>query len=170
MVKILAVGFDVVGAIQQTLNNMCDQYSPSAHVQDSPPAGITFAADGGTVRWRECSAFTVSLSRPCDDNERTDLTPILYALVADKRVGRALMGWVPDEMALVAATSFTVPVRHPRDLADEGSQPNVAGVGKTAARQRRQARPCSCTRKSKISVRSLRLGCVEWWMVRRDVT
>lgn len=58
--KILAVGFDVMLAIQQTLDSCSVVGMTNADVEALPLALMTFAADGGTVRRREITAITVS--------------------------------------------------------------------------------------------------------------
>lgn len=62
------------------------------------------------MRRRSVTAYTVSVSTPCLLAERTDLFPILYAFMGEKRVSRALTKWVRDQLAAVYAATFYVPV------------------------------------------------------------
>lgn len=123
-VKVLGVGFDVVTALQQTMDTHAVPDMTEEHVQAFSPAVLTFAADGGTVRRRSITAYTLSVSTPCLLAERTDLTPILYMFASEKRVDRAVMKWVRDQLAAVFLTTFYVPV-----VADDDEAP----VGEEAA-------------------------------------
>lgn len=47
---------------------------------------MTFALDGGTIRGKEVTAYTVCISFDALKMGRTDLTPIAYAFSGEKHV------------------------------------------------------------------------------------
>lgn len=110
MVKILAVSFDVVTALQRALNTACVMGMSNEHVQSMPHAVITFSADGGNVRRKEITAYTECVSTPCRQQELTDLTPILYAFSGKKLVERDIAIWVKTQLAAVSSNTFTFSV------------------------------------------------------------
>jgi len=108
--KVVAVGFDALAALQSAINHAVKEGTTAAEVEGDPPMVMTFAADGGTVRRKEITAFTVSLSLPCLENGRTDLTPIVYCLSGEKRVGRDIASYINGVLVDLLSHSFTVPV------------------------------------------------------------
>jgi len=108
--KVVAVGFDALAALQSAINHAVKQGTTAAAVEAEAPLVMTFAADGGTVRRKEVTAFTVSLSLPCLENGRTDLTPIVYCLSGEKRVGRDIASYINGVLVDLLSHSFTVPV------------------------------------------------------------
>lgn len=110
MLKILAVGFDLSDALQKSLDGSVAPELTADEVRGGAPDVPTFAADGGTIRRRKITAFTVSLSSHCVATRRTDLALIVCVFDGEKRVDRAVAGGVRDELSAVAGTVFTVPV------------------------------------------------------------
>lgn len=109
-ILVLGVGFDVGGALQNTMMTQAVPGMTADDVRNATRAALTFAVDGGEMRRRSITAYTVSVSTPCLLAERTDLFPILYAFMGEKRVSRALTKWVRDQLAAVHAATFYVPV------------------------------------------------------------
>jgi len=122
--KVVAVGFDAREALQSALDRAVKEGTTAADVNTGAPMVMTFAADGGTVRRKEITAFTVSLSLPCLENGRTDLTPIVYCLSGEKRVGRDIASYINGVLVDLLSHSFTVPV-----VADSGGD-DAAAVGR----------------------------------------
>lgn len=108
--KILAVGLDVVTALQQTMATASVSDLTEAYVRSEPPAVLTFAADGGQVRRRSITVIAVSVSTSCLLAGRTDLTPILYVFSGETRVDLAISLWIRDLLAVVAESTLCVPV------------------------------------------------------------
>lgn len=109
-ILVLGVGFDVTAALQQTLAKEAVPGLTADQVQNFPRAALTFAADGGELRRRSVTAYTLSVSTPCLLKERTDLIPILYVFMGEKRVSRAVTKWVRDQLAAVYESTLQVPV------------------------------------------------------------
>lgn len=109
-VEICAVGYDVIDAIQQALDRGTVPGLTASDVNSMPPAVLTFAADGGSVRRKDVTAYTMSLSSPCIIQGRTDLTPVIYAFSGEKGVERGLCMHVRDMLAAVINAPFTVVV------------------------------------------------------------
>lgn len=89
-IMVLGVGFDVVGALQKTMDTQAVPGLTADDVRSATRAALTFAVDGGEMRRRSIIAYTVSVSTPCLRTEGTDLLPILYHFMGEKRVSRAL--------------------------------------------------------------------------------
>ena len=119
--KVVAVGFDAREALQSALDRAVKEGTTAADVNTGAPMVMTFAADGGTMRRKEITAFTVSLSLPCLENGRTDLTPIVYCLSGEKRVGRDIASYINGVLVDLLSHSFTVPV-----VADSGGDDGAA--------------------------------------------
>ena len=125
-VKILAVGFDAQAALQRAVDSAAVAGATASRVAGAPPAVITFAADGGTIKRRQLTALTVSLSSPLLAHGRTDLTPIVYVLSGEKEVDRGIWAHVRDTLKRLNSDGFTIPVT----AASEGSQSGqVARIG-----------------------------------------
>jgi len=116
--KVVAVGYDAIAALQAALDQAVQVGTTVADLQGGPPMVISFAADGGTVRRKEITAFTASLSLPCLENGRTDLTPIIYCLSGEKRVGRDIASYINGVLVELLSHSFSVPVAPASDGSD----------------------------------------------------
>lgn len=108
-VEVLGVGFDVVAALQHTLDTKAEAGMTEDDVRCTAPAVGTFAADGGELRRRSITAYTFSVTSSCLLAGRTDLFPILYVFSGEKRVGRLLTRWVRDQLAAILASTLRVP-------------------------------------------------------------
>lgn len=129
---ILAVGYDVVAALQQTLDATTAAGLTVADVANGPAAVLTFAADGGKVRRRDLTAYTVSISSPFVESGRTDLTPIMYAFAGEKRVDRAVTKWVRDQVVGLLSTTLYVAAEDPAppgEVDPQGSEPPLPAEG-----------------------------------------
>lgn len=118
-VRIAAVGYDVISALQETLDSDSVPGMSRSFVRDGPSSVLTFAVDGGSARRRDMTAYTVSISTHCLAAERTDLTPILYAFAQEKRVAPAISEWVRCQLDAVFDHTFTVPIGQGVDPATE---------------------------------------------------
>lgn len=109
-VEVLGVSFDVVAALQNTMDTKAETGLTADDLRCTAPAVGTFAADGGEVRRRSITAYTFSVTSSCLLAGRSDLFPILYAFSGEKRVGRLLTRWVRDQLATILASTLRVPV------------------------------------------------------------
>jgi len=108
--KVLAIGYDFKAEIQKAIDNDTLPALSAADVEVAAPAVLTFASDGGTVRRKQITAFTLALSSPCLTLGRTDLSPIMYAFSGEKAVDKALSAYVRDALADALSVGFSVPL------------------------------------------------------------
>jgi len=108
--KVLAIGYDFKAEIQKAIDKDTLPALSAADVEVAAPAVLTFASDGGTVRRKQITAFTLALSSPCLKLGRTDLSPIMYAFSGEKAVDKALSAYVRDDLADALSVGFSVPL------------------------------------------------------------
>ena len=106
--KILAVAFDVQEALQLAIDQAAVAGATVSRIATASPAVLTFAADGGTIKRRQLTALTVSLSSPLLAHGRTNLTPVAYVLSGEKVVDRGLWAFVWDTLKTLIQHTFTV--------------------------------------------------------------
>lgn len=123
--RILAVAFGAVEALQQAIDGGVSSDLGAEDMATSSPAVATFAADGGCVRGKMITAFTIALAWPHLKNGRTHLVPLVYSLSGEKDVDKLVARAVRDTLQEVMLASFTVPV------ASSGTQEDHDGVGST---------------------------------------
>jgi len=109
-IPVIAVGYDVISALQNAVDAAAIPGITTEDVAKEPHAVITFAADGGSVRRQDLTAFTLSLSSPTLENGRTSLTPIVYVLAGEKKVDRAVKDNIREMISQVMAAAFSIPV------------------------------------------------------------
>lgn len=124
---ILAVGYDVAAALQQAVDKKAVAGLTTADVANGPAAVLTFAADGGKVRRRDLTAYTVSASSPFVVSGRTALTTLLYAFASEKRVDRTVTRWVRDQATALLSKTLSVPVVDPAPT-DAVQPPETSGL------------------------------------------
>lgn len=106
--KILAVGFDIVAALQRAIDRCAAPDPTCAEDAKTIPVVGTLAADGGCVRGKNITAFTFVLSWPHLKEGRTELTPMLYSFSQEKNVDELVSKAVRRMVGEVMATKFTM--------------------------------------------------------------
>jgi len=130
--KVLAIGYDIKAEIQKAIDNDYLPALSAADVAVADPAVLTFASDGGTVRRKQITAFTLALSSPCMTMGRTDLSPIMYVFSGEKAVDKALSAYVRDTLADALSGGFTVPLSVPDVAAGDVSEEQSESDAPTA--------------------------------------
>lgn len=116
--RIQAVAFDAVAALQRAIDLSTQVDLTAAAVAGSTPAVLTFAADGGTVRGKLLTAFTAGVSWPHLKEGRTDLTPLAYSLTGEKNVDKLVAKAVREMLAELVEDRLTVAVQAPLSATD----------------------------------------------------
>jgi len=106
----VAVGYDVISALQNAVDAAAMPGITTEDAEKEPAVVITFAADGRSVRRQDLTAFCLSLSSPNRDNCCTSLTPIVYVLAGEKKVDRAVKNYIREMISKVMAAAFSISV------------------------------------------------------------
>lgn len=108
--KILAVGFNIVAALQRGIDRCAAPGPTCAADAATVMASGTLAADGGLVRGKNITLFTFVLSWPHLLQGRTELTPMLYSFSGEKSVDELVAKAVRGMVGQVMDASFTIPI------------------------------------------------------------
>ncbi|KAK1864508.1 hypothetical protein I4F81_007054 [Pyropia yezoensis] len=108
--KILAVGFNVVAALQRGIDRCAAPGPTCAADAATVMASGTLVADGGLVRGKNIKAFTFVLSWPHLLQGRTEPTPMLYSFSGEKSVDELVAKAVRGMVGQVMDASFTIPI------------------------------------------------------------
>ncbi|KAK1866118.1 hypothetical protein I4F81_008638 [Pyropia yezoensis] len=107
---ILAVAFDVASILQRAINEGVKPGLSASEVGPVVRAVLTFAADGGTIKRKEVTAYTATISYEHSEYGRTDLAAIAYVFSGEKRVDKAIHAEIRSTVGSLTRTNFTVPV------------------------------------------------------------
>ncbi|KAK1869453.1 hypothetical protein I4F81_011929 [Pyropia yezoensis] len=107
--RILAVGFDSVAALQRAVDLATLPDLSAGVAQFAPLVVLTFAADGGTIAGQCVTAFTAGLAWPHLKYGRNDLTPLAFSLTGESDVDHLLALAVRDMLASILTADISVP-------------------------------------------------------------
>lgn len=130
--RIIAVGFDAVAALQRAMDLSTVAGHTAVAAASAPPAVVTFAAGGSTVGGKLVTAFTAGVSCPHLKHGRTDLVPLAYSLSGETDVDHLVATVVRDMLAAVMDARFTVSTScsTTNASASNGSDDDENGAGK----------------------------------------
>lgn len=144
--RLLAVGFGAVQALQRPIDGAVPTSLTAEEVATSTAAVPTFAADGGCIRSKMITAFTVALAWPHLQNGRTHLVPVAYSLSGEKDVEKFVSKAVRDMLQDIMQADFTAP----DGAAGVGGNASDSGTSDAVREvRRRRGCPSSCWKRSK---------------------